>query len=73
MTPTELKAWRSRLGWDPKQAARKLSLSQNGYAAYERGYIDQMRDIKGWGVGKRIPRPIPTHVALACERLEQMK
>jgi DNA-binding XRE family transcriptional regulator len=69
MTPAELTSWRERMGWTAKEAAAQLGLSQNGYAAYERGWtrfpaIDPD--------GKHLPRPIPKHVALACERLEQL-
>ena len=73
MTPADLDRWRSRMGWTAKEAAAQLGLSQNGYAAYERGWV--------WRANKedgrehdftRKPRPIPKHVELACERLEQM-
>ena len=65
MTPAELIAWRSRMGWSVSEAARQLELSRNGYAAYERGFA-----VNDWSM--RVPRPIPRHVELACERLEQI-
>lgn len=69
MTPAELVAWRARMGMTAKASAEALGLSVNGYAAYERGWAMVMRD----GLNFCDPRPIPKHVALACERLEQMK
>jgi hypothetical protein len=55
------------MGWTAKEAADELGLSQGGYAAYERGWVPSRYD--GWPT-LNIPRPIPKHVALACERLE---
>ena len=73
MTPTELTAWRKRLGLTKGEAAKALGLSPNGYGAYERGWIDvSKRQIQGWTMKKRENRPIPIHVELACERLEQL-
>ena len=68
VTPQQLIDWRKRLGLTAKAAAEQLGLSINGYAAYERGYVG-----RGSAMKKRIPRPIPKHVELACERLEQLK
>ena len=73
MTPAELTAWRSRMGWTAKAASEALGLSQHGYAAYERGYV-----VDGKFAGDELtlrhrPRPIPKHVALACQRLECLK
>ena len=70
MTPAELTAWRSRMGWTAKKASQELGLSEKGYAAYERGWActGQYRD----GSFRYAERPIPKHVELACERLEQI-
>jgi DNA-binding XRE family transcriptional regulator len=73
MTTADLQAWRSRLGLTAKAAAEALGLSINGYAAYERGYIEMTTDyLRGKPVVGRSPRPVPKHVALACERLEDL-
>jgi len=60
MSSAELIAWRERMGITKGEAAKALGLSPNGYGAYERGYYGSC------------PRPIPRHVELACERLEQL-
>ena len=60
MSSEELIAWRERMGITKGEAAKALGLSPNGYGAYERGYYGGCR------------RPIPRHVELACERLEQL-
>lgn len=60
MTAADLTTWRKRLGLTKGEAAKALGLSPNGYGAYERGYYGSC------------PRPIPRHVELACERLEQL-
>lgn len=65
MTPAALIQWRARMGLTAKAAAQALGLSQNGYAAYERGWVVQ-------GNMLQVRRPVPRHVALACERLEQL-
>jgi len=57
MSPASLKSWRERLGLTKAEAARRLGLSPNAYAAYERGHYNGA------------PRPIPRHVALACAAL----
>ena len=57
MTKESLISWRKRLGWNKATAAFALGLSQNGYAAYEAGHY------------REAPRPIPTHIALACSAL----
>jgi len=69
MTPTELTAWRKRLGLTKGEAAKALGLSPNGYGAYERGYIKLKARHRGI---ETFTRSIPAHVALACERLEQL-
>lgn len=66
MTPAALQAWRARMGWTAKRAAQELGLSQNGYAAYERGWVWE-----GGKYGGQAPRPIPRHVELACCELER--
>jgi hypothetical protein len=75
MTPAELIAWRARLGLTAKAAAEALGLSINGYAAYERGYVvgkTPHSGPNGWPSFPQKPRPVPKHVALACERLEDL-
>jgi DNA-binding XRE family transcriptional regulator len=37
MTPHALKQWRKRLCWTQVEAARRLGLSENGFAGYEHG------------------------------------
>ena len=69
MTPSALQAWRSRMGWTAKEAAAQLGLSQNGYAAYERGWVRCMA--KGAIGPARTFRLIPKHVELACCELER--
>lgn len=54
MTPTDLQAWRQRLGLSKAEAAEALGLSYSGYRYYEAGERD----------GK--PVEIPRTVALAC-------
>lgn len=70
MTPAELVAWRARMGMTAKAAAEALGLSVNGYAAYERGFVYLMPE--NGELLRRQARSIPKHVALACERLEQL-
>jgi hypothetical protein len=75
MTPADLIAWRFRMGWTAKAAAEQLGLSVNGYAAYERGFVTGSKSEvgpNGWPTFPLKPRPIPKHVALACERLEEV-
>ena len=67
MTPAQLTAWRTRMGLTKSRAAEALGLSPNGYGAYERGYVQNDPSPLG-----RMDRPIPRHVELACERLEQL-
>jgi hypothetical protein len=70
MTPADLTAWRTRMGWLKGEAAKALGLSLNGYGAYERGYVEG-EPIAGTPLLRyRKPRPIPKHVELACEALE---
>lgn len=71
MTHAALQSWRARMGWTAKRAAQELGLSQNGYAAYERGWV-QPYGSGGIGLLYRLDRPIPRHVGLAAERLEQL-
>ena len=67
MTPADLAAWRTRMGWLKGEAAKALGLSLNGYGAYERGFA-----LPTPNSYYMRPRPIPKHVELACERLEEM-
>ena len=62
MTPAELTAWRTRMGWLKGEAAKALGLSLNGYGASERGYVRVIENT----------RRNPNHVKQACERLEEM-
>lgn len=72
MTPADLQAWRSRMGWTAKKASQALGLSEKGYAAYERGYVNRpLGQVRGH-VSSYQARPVPKHVELACERLEQV-
>lgn len=64
MTPASLREWRERLGLTKTEAAARLGLSLNGYAAYERGHIARKQ-----GQLQMVARPIPKHVALACKAL----
>ena len=68
MSPDELISWRQRMKYSPKAAAEQLGLSQNGYAAYERGWVEVIVLKR-----MRIPRPIPKHVELACAYLEHSR
>ena len=69
MTPAELTAWRSRLGLTAKAAAEALGLSINGYAAYERGYVE----MTALGCNGKAQRPIPKHVEYATAYLENQQ
>jgi|SRR5271166_1256938 len=57
MTPQELIAFRTRMGWNRTELARRLEISASGLADYELGHSR----------GKnRQPAPIPRLVELAC-------
>ena len=66
MTAAELRAWRERQGFTAKAAAEALGLSQNGYAAYERGYVTYSTRDEPLASTPYQMRPVPKHVALAC-------
>ena len=71
MTPTQLTAWRTRMGLTKGQAAKALGLSLNSWTNYARGWA--FVPMKGHPLIKeKVARPIPRHVELACERLEQL-
>lgn len=40
MKPSELAAWRRHMKWNKAEAARRLGLSRNTFAAYEAGRVE---------------------------------
>lgn len=39
MTPAELRAWRTHMGWSQAQAAEKMEITQQVYSRHERGEV----------------------------------
>ena len=62
MTPQELTAIRTRMGWSQAELGRRLELSPSRLADYEVGFTRGR---------ERRPAPIPKVVELACAWLEE--
>jgi transcriptional regulator with XRE-family HTH domain len=58
LTPTDLTAWRQRLGLSKAQAAKALGVSYSMYRYYEAGQREDGRNVE-----------IPRTVALACSAI----
>lgn len=39
MTPADLRAWRTHMGWSQTQAAEKMDITQQVYSRHERGEV----------------------------------
>ena len=69
MTPSDLTAWRTRMGLTKGQAAEALGLSLNSWTNYARGWALVL--MRGRPLIKeKVARPIPRHIELACQMLE---